>query len=128
MVASLRGNWCTGTSLKRNLVGNATKGNVWLHNRAYQGQATFVFFGASASYDYTHVETPMDLSAGHFGALELALRVGHLDLDTSAIPTYATITVVIPAAIVDDLPVSPVHRHLLTGAVRRRRSVPGRCG
>jgi len=73
------------------LVGNATKGNVWVHNTAYQGQATFAFFGADASYDYVHVQTPFDPSAGHFGALELALRAGHLNIGSNAIPTYATI-------------------------------------
>ena len=72
------------------IVGNATKGNVWVHNTAYEGQATFVFFGADASYDYVHVRTPVDLSAGHFGALELALRAGHLNIGSNAFPTYAT--------------------------------------
>jgi phosphate-selective porin OprO/OprP len=72
------------------IVGTATKGNAWVHNTAYEGQATFVFFGADASYDYVHVVTPVDLSAGHFGALELALRAGHLNIGANAEPTYAS--------------------------------------
>jgi phosphate-selective porin len=72
------------------IIGNAAKGNIWVHNRAYQGQATFIFFGANASYDYTHVRTPVDFSTGHFGALELALRAGHLDTEPTAIPTFAS--------------------------------------
>jgi phosphate-selective porin OprO/OprP len=72
------------------IVGNATKGNVWVHNRAFEAQATFIFFGADASYDFVFVRTPVDPLNGHFGALELALRAGHLDTGTNAIPTYAT--------------------------------------
>jgi phosphate-selective porin OprO/OprP len=72
------------------IVGNAVKGNTWIHNTAYQAQATFLFFGAAASYDYVHVVTPVDLSARHFGALELTLRAGHLDVGANAEPNYAT--------------------------------------
>jgi phosphate-selective porin OprO/OprP len=71
-------------------VGRAGFPNVVVHNRAYQAQATFVLFGAKASYDFVHVETPVDPSAGHFGALELAARAGHLDIDTDAFPNYAS--------------------------------------
>lgn len=73
------------------IVGNAAKGNAWVHNTAYEGQATFLLFGADASYDFVHVETPVDLSAGYFGALELALRAGHLNIGGNASPTYATV-------------------------------------
>jgi len=73
-------------------VGRAGFANVTLHNRAYQGQATFVLFGANASYDYVHVNTPVEPAAGHFGALELAARVGHLDIDQAAFPNYASKT------------------------------------
>src|SRR5580658_5146059 len=73
-------------------VGRAGFANVTIHNRAYQGQATFVLFGANASYDYVHVDTPVQPAAGHFGALELAARVGHLDIDQAAFPNYASKT------------------------------------
>ncbi|HEX3772633.1 MAG TPA: porin [Polyangiaceae bacterium] len=73
-------------------VGRAGYPNVVLSNSAEQLQATFVLFGAKASYDFVHVETPFNPSAGHFGALELAARAGHLHIDTSAFPNYASPT------------------------------------
>jgi phosphate-selective porin OprO/OprP len=73
-------------------VGRAGFPNVVVHNRAYQAQATWVAFGAQASYDFVHVETPVDPSRGHFGALELAARLGHLDIDSDAFPNYASKT------------------------------------
>jgi phosphate-selective porin OprO and OprP len=71
-------------------VGRAGFPNVVVHNRAYQAQATVVLFGAKASYDFVHVETPVDPLAGDFGALELAARVGHLDIDSDVFPNYAS--------------------------------------
>jgi phosphate-selective porin OprO/OprP len=71
-------------------VGSAGKGNLQVHNRAYQAQATLLFFGADASYDYVHVRTPVDLEAGGFGALELALRAGRLDLDSASFSRFAS--------------------------------------
>jgi phosphate-selective porin OprO/OprP len=71
-------------------VGSAGKGNVRVHNQAYQAQATLLFFGADASYDYVHVRTPVDLEAGHFGALEVALRAGHLNIDSASFPKFAS--------------------------------------
>lgn len=73
-------------------VGRAGKGNAVLSNSAYQAQATFVLFGADASYDFVHVKTPFDPAAGDFGAVELAARAGHLSIDPSAFPTYASPT------------------------------------
>jgi phosphate-selective porin OprO/OprP len=73
-------------------VGRAGKGNAWIHNKAYQAQATFVFFGADASYDFVHVRTPFEPLQGHFGALEGAFRAGHLANDTAAFPNYASPT------------------------------------
>lgn len=73
-------------------VGLAGKGNSWIHNKAFQAQATVLFFGADASYDYVHVRTPFDPLNGHFGALELAGRVGHLSIDQAAFPNYAATT------------------------------------
>jgi phosphate-selective porin OprO/OprP len=73
-------------------VGLAGKGNSWIHNKAFEAAATFVFFGADASYDFVHVRTPFDPQNYHFGALELAARIGHLDLDTNAFPNYAGAT------------------------------------
>ncbi len=73
-------------------VGRAGFPNVTVHNRAYQAQATFLLFGADASYDYVRVKTPVEPSAGHFGALELAARVGHLDIDADAFPNSASRT------------------------------------
>ena len=73
-------------------VGRAGKGNAVLSNSAYQAQATFVLFGADASYDFVHVRTPFDPAAGDFGAVELAARAGHLSIDPSAFPTYASPT------------------------------------
>jgi phosphate-selective porin OprO/OprP len=73
-------------------VGLGGVGNRWIHNRAYQAQATYVLFGANASYDFVHVDTPFDAAAGHFGALELAARAGHLDIDQAAFPTYLSKT------------------------------------
>jgi phosphate-selective porin len=32
----------------------------------------------------------VELTTGHFGALELALRAGFLDIDSNVIPTFAT--------------------------------------
>jgi phosphate-selective porin OprO/OprP len=71
-------------------VGRAGFPNVVVHNRAYQAQATYILFGANASYDFVHVETPVDFLAGHAGALELAARVGHLDIDSDVFPNYAS--------------------------------------
>jgi phosphate-selective porin OprO/OprP len=73
-------------------VGLAGKGNTFIDNKAYQAQVTFVLFGAKASYDFVHVETPFEPSAMHFGAVELAGRVGHLSIDPNAFPTYASPT------------------------------------
>ena len=73
-------------------VGLAGKGNAWIHNKAYQAQATVLFFGADASYDFVHVQTPFDPLNGHFGALEAAVRVGHLSIDNAAFPNYAAST------------------------------------
>jgi phosphate-selective porin OprO/OprP len=73
-------------------VGLAGKGNALIDNSAYQIQATCVLFGADASYDFVHVQTPVDPGSGHFGALELAARVGHLAIDSNALPTYASPT------------------------------------
>ncbi len=73
-------------------VGRAGKGNVWIHNKAYQAQATFLLFGANASYDFVHVETPFEPAKNHFGALELAARVGHLAIDNAAFPNFASPT------------------------------------
>jgi phosphate-selective porin OprO/OprP len=70
-------------------VGLAGKGNSWIHNKAFEAAATVLFFGADASYDFVHVKTPFDPQNHHFGALELAGRIGHLDLDTNAFPNYA---------------------------------------
>ena len=78
--------------LSDQVVGSAGKGNIWVHNKAYQAQATFLFFGANASYDFVHVETPVEPLAGHFGALELALRAAHLDIDSAVFPTFASAT------------------------------------
>lgn len=76
--------------LSRQEVGRAGYGNVMVHNRAYQAQATFVLFGASASYDFVHVQTPFEPSASHYGALELATRLGHLDIDPEVFPNFAS--------------------------------------
>jgi phosphate-selective porin OprO/OprP len=73
-------------------VGRAGFGNIWVHNRAYQAQATFVLFGADASYDFVHVKTPVEPAARHFGALEFAARVGHLDIDPDVFPNFASKT------------------------------------
>jgi phosphate-selective porin OprO/OprP len=73
-------------------VGRAGIGNVWIHNKAYQAQATYLLFGAKASYDFVHVETPFEPAKGHFGALELAARLGHLAIDNAAFPNFAAPT------------------------------------
>lgn len=73
-------------------VGRSGFPNTRVHNRAYQAQATFVLFGADASYDFVHVKTPVEPAAGHFGALELAARVGHLDIDSDVFPNFASPT------------------------------------
>jgi phosphate-selective porin OprO/OprP len=73
-------------------VGLAGKGNAWIHNRAYQAQATLLFFGADASYDFVNVRTGVDPLKGQFGALEGAFRVGHLHVDPGAFPTYSSTT------------------------------------
>ncbi|MGD0678337.1 MAG: porin [Polyangiaceae bacterium] len=76
--------------LSQQEVGRSGYPNTWIHNSAYQAQATILLFGAQASYDFVHVETPVEPSAGHFGALELAARVGHLSIDQDAFPNFAT--------------------------------------
>jgi phosphate-selective porin OprO and OprP len=73
-------------------VGLAGKGNATISNKAGQAQATLVLFGADASYDFVHVRTPFEPAAGHFGALELAARAGHVSFDPNAFPTYASPT------------------------------------
>jgi phosphate-selective porin OprO/OprP len=73
-------------------VGRAGYANTWVSNHAYQAQATFLLFGAQASYDFVHVETPVEPAAGHFGALEIAGRVGHLGIDRDAFPNFASPT------------------------------------
>ncbi len=70
-------------------VGRTGPGNAWIHNQAYQAQATLIVFGANAAYDLVHVATPFDPARGHFGALEIAARVGHLSIDSAAFPSYA---------------------------------------
>jgi len=72
-------------------IGRAGFPNTWIHNKAYQAQATFAF-GANASFDFVHVDAPLDPAQGHYGALELAGRVGHLDIDSNAFPNYASPT------------------------------------
>jgi phosphate-selective porin OprO/OprP len=76
--------------LSDQIVARAGAGNAWIHNKAFGAQATFFLFGANASYDFVHVETPLDPARGHFGALEVAGRVGHLDIDTAAFPNFAS--------------------------------------
>ncbi|HXX69314.1 MAG TPA: porin [Polyangiaceae bacterium] len=73
-------------------VGRAGYDNVFIDNRAYQAEATFLLFGGDASYDFMHVQTPVEPAKGHFGALELAARGGHLDIDPKAFPNYASPT------------------------------------
>lgn len=73
-------------------VGRVGFGNIVVRNRAYQAQATFVLFGADAAYDYVRVRTPVEPSVGHFGALELAARLGHLAVDSDAFPNFASPT------------------------------------
>jgi phosphate-selective porin OprO and OprP len=79
-------------------VGRAGKGNATISNAAYQAQATIVLFGADASYDFVHVRTPFDPAAGHFGAVELAARAGHLAIDPAAFPNFASPTVSVRGA------------------------------
>ena len=38
------------------------------------------------------MESPFEPTKGNFGALELALRAGHLDIDSAAFPNYASST------------------------------------
>jgi phosphate-selective porin OprO/OprP len=73
-------------------VGRAGVGNAWVHSRAYQAQASFVLFGAGASYDFVHVETPVSLKEGHFGALEVKARFARLDVDSAVFPNLASKT------------------------------------
>jgi len=73
-------------------VGRAGFPNLWIHNKAFQAQATYIFFGADASYDYVHVRSPFEPAKGNFGALELGVRAGHLSIDPAAFPNYASPT------------------------------------
>ena len=65
-------------------------GHATVHNRAFQLQTTLLLFGAEASYDFVQVKTPLDPAAAHFGALELAVRAGRLDIDSRAFPNFAS--------------------------------------
>ncbi len=78
--------------ISNQVVGRAGFGSIEVRNHAYQAQATFILFGADAAYDYVHVRTPVEPSAGHFGALEIAARIGHLAVDSDVFPNFASPT------------------------------------
>ncbi len=64
-------------------VGTSTATAVNLDNQAYLLEASWVI-GGKASYLGSVADTPLDLRKGHWGALEVAVRVHQLTIDPNA--------------------------------------------
>ncbi len=64
-------------------VGTSTKTAVNLNNQAYLLEASWVI-GGKASYQGATPDTNLDLSKGHWGALEIAARVHQATIDPNA--------------------------------------------
>lgn len=65
-------------------------GNVkTFENKAYQGVASYVLTGEDASYKGVKPNSPYAPGGDGWGALELAVRYGVLDIDDGVFPVYA---------------------------------------
>ncbi len=71
-------------------VGINSKTAVDLTDRAYLVQASWVI-GGKASYQGAAADNPLDLSKGHWGALEVAVRVNQLTIDPKAFNANKTV-------------------------------------
>jgi phosphate-selective porin OprO/OprP len=60
-----------------------------LEHVAWQGVVSYVLTGEDAGYKGVKPATPYAAGAAGWGAVELALRYGTLDVDAAAFPTYA---------------------------------------
>ena len=60
-----------------------------LTNAAWQAEASYVLFGGKAAYEGVHPVQPVDPSAGHWGAVEIAARYNTLKVDPGAFPLFA---------------------------------------
>lgn len=60
-----------------------------LINEAWQLAASYVLTGEDNSFRGINPKTPFDLTAGAWGALEVAARVSELTIDSDTFPTYA---------------------------------------
>jgi phosphate-selective porin OprO and OprP len=61
-----------------------------LRNRAWQIAAGYVLTGEDSSYNGVAPRTDFDLSAGTWGAFEVAARYADLSIDDDAFPTFAS--------------------------------------
>ena len=63
-----------------------------LRNSAWNGMASIVLTGEDATFDGPTPRHPFDLDAGHFGAVELAVRATELHVDNETFPQFADAT------------------------------------
>lgn len=61
-----------------------------LVNSAWQVTASYVLTGEKAAFDGVVPKRPFDLARGQWGALELAARVGQLDVDNKAFRNFGS--------------------------------------
>jgi phosphate-selective porin OprO/OprP len=60
-----------------------------LTHKAWQASGSFFLTGEYAGFKSPTPKKPFDLTAGTFGAIELAARYGELDIDDDAFPVFA---------------------------------------
>ncbi len=60
-----------------------------LRHEAWQAAASFVLFGANASFEGVRPARPLNASEGSWGAVELAARYSALRVDADAFPRFA---------------------------------------
>jgi phosphate-selective porin OprO/OprP len=63
-----------------------------LTHRAWQASGSYFLTGEQAGFRSPAPKKPFDLTAGTFGAIELAARYGELDIDDDAFPVFANPT------------------------------------
>lgn len=65
------------------------KTHAILDNEAWQVMASYVLTGENASYRSVSPAKPFDLTKGDWGAVEIAVRYGELNVDKDAFPFFA---------------------------------------
>jgi phosphate-selective porin OprO/OprP len=71
---------------------SATGPKTELRNRAWQLAAGYVLTGENSAYGGVVPKNNFDLSAGTWGAFEVAARYATLDVDDAAFPTFASVS------------------------------------